>query len=83
MVGLDRMTDIVSGTGQCAHGGGRTRRTASPHLLITRKLSLKSGQAKDSVLLNFQMSPPRGAVDIYNSYLARNRASDLGFFSYI
>ena len=79
MVGLDLMNDIVSGTGRCAHGGGRTRRTASPDFLITRKLSLKSGQAKDGMLLNVQMSPPQVAVDMYNSYLARNRASGLVF----
>ena len=37
-----------------------------PHVLIfwiTRKLSLESGQVKDNVHLNFQMSPPLVAVD--------------------
>ena len=37
-----------------------------PHVLIfwiTRKLSLESGQVKDIMHLNFQMSPPLVAVD--------------------
>ena len=37
-----------------------------PHVLIfwiTRKLSLESGQVKDNVHLNFQMSPQLVAVD--------------------
>ena len=82
MAGLDGMDDVASGTGRCAHGGGRTRRTARPDFLMTRRLSTKSGQAKDNMLLNFQMSPPLVAVDRFTSYLARNRASDLNFFCY-
>ena len=53
-----------------------------PHVLIfwiIRKLSLESGQVKDIMHLNFQMSPPLVAVYRFTSYLARSRASDLNF----